>query len=385
MKIVHLCLASFFPDNYSYQENMLPKFHKEQGHEVEVIASLVTFDENGKVALLKEASTYLNEYNIPVVRLNYKPGRIHRRLRHYEGFADALEKAAPDVLFIHGCQFCDIRVVVKYLKEHPGVKVFVDNHADFSNSATNWLSRHVLHGIIWRRCAHLIEPYATKFYGVLPARVDFLKNVYRLPPEKCELLVMGVDDGMVKKVRDSHAREHIRSKYGVSEDDILIMSGGKVNSYRPEVLNLMEAVIKLNNPSVKMLFFGAVSPEYRERFDELSKNPQIINAGWLNVEGTYRHMEASDLLVFPGLHSVLWEQAVGMGKPCLFRQIQGFDHVNVNGNCEFLPDATTDGLLRYIQRVLQKDRLTMMTIRAHEASELFSYNDIARRAIVDEA
>ena len=37
MKIVHLCLGCFFPDNYSYQENMLPKFHKELGYDVKVL------------------------------------------------------------------------------------------------------------------------------------------------------------------------------------------------------------------------------------------------------------------------------------------------------------------------------------------------------------
>ena len=37
MKIVHLCLCSFFPDNYSYQENLLPKYHKRLGYDVEVI------------------------------------------------------------------------------------------------------------------------------------------------------------------------------------------------------------------------------------------------------------------------------------------------------------------------------------------------------------
>lgn len=52
MKVVHLCLGCFFPDNYSYQENMLPKFHKQLGYDVEVIASLATFDKNGKASFL---------------------------------------------------------------------------------------------------------------------------------------------------------------------------------------------------------------------------------------------------------------------------------------------------------------------------------------------
>ena len=60
------------------------------------------------------------------------------RFRRFAGMYEALEKAAPDVLFIHGCQFMDIDVVVKFLKRHPHVSVYVDNHSDFSNSARNF-------------------------------------------------------------------------------------------------------------------------------------------------------------------------------------------------------------------------------------------------------
>ena len=35
--------------------------------------------------------------------------------------------------------------------KNPNVKIFVDNHADFSNSATNWLSLEILHKKIWKR------------------------------------------------------------------------------------------------------------------------------------------------------------------------------------------------------------------------------------------
>ena len=47
MKIVHLCLSAFFIDNYSYQENMLPKYHVKMGHKVTVIASIFSFNNEG--------------------------------------------------------------------------------------------------------------------------------------------------------------------------------------------------------------------------------------------------------------------------------------------------------------------------------------------------
>ena len=60
MKIVHLCLASFYPDGYSYQENLLPKFHKELGLDVEVIASTQSFDKDGRICYLNKTGSYIN-------------------------------------------------------------------------------------------------------------------------------------------------------------------------------------------------------------------------------------------------------------------------------------------------------------------------------------
>ena len=160
MKVVHMCLACFFPDNFSYQENMLPKFHKQLGYDVEVIASLVTFDKNGKESYLKEGSRYINEYGIPVTRLNNKkPIHIYRKLKRFYGVYEAIEEAEPDILFIHGCQFMDMDIVVKYIKKNTNVTVYVDNHADASNSGTNILSKNILHKILWRHNAKIIEPY----------------------------------------------------------------------------------------------------------------------------------------------------------------------------------------------------------------------------------
>ena len=165
MKIVHLCLGCFYIDNHSYQENLLPKYHKKMGHDVSIVASRVSFDENGGSCLV-DSGSYLNEHSIPVTRLDYIKGvSISKFMRLYNGTYETLVKEKPDLIFIHGCQFCDIREVVKYIKNNRSIQVFVDNHADFSNSATNWLSKNILHKIIWRYCASIIEPYTKMFYG----------------------------------------------------------------------------------------------------------------------------------------------------------------------------------------------------------------------------
>lgn len=383
MKIVHLMLGNFYIDHYSYQENMLPKFQREMGHEVEIIANLVTFDENGKAKLLPCGGSYVNEHGIPVTRIPYKKGRLNRRLRHFVGLAQCLEKAAPEILFIHNCQFCDIRVVVKYLKKHPGVKVFVDNHADFSNSATNWLSHNILHKIIWRRCAHLIEPYAAKFYGVLPVRVDFLRDVYKLPHDKCELLVMGADDDLVAAAAKPEVRAEIRAQNGLKDDDFVIMTGGKIDQWKTQTLLLMEAVKRIDRPDVKLIVFGSVTKELKERVNALADGKKVQYIGWVLAKDSYKYFAAADLVVFPGRHSVFWEQVAAQGIPMLCKKWDGTTHVDAGGNVRFLTRDSAEEIEGEIRRLLDApgEYAEMKAIAQREGMKTFSYRDIAARSI----
>lgn len=384
MKVVHLCLGCFFPDNYSYQENMLPKFHKQLGYDVEVIASLATFDKNGKASFLDKGSIYRNEYDIKVTRLNYKmPEKICRKLKRYIGTYHALENDAPDILFIHGCQFMDMDIVVRYIKNHPGIKVYLDNHADFSNSGTNWLSKNILHRILWRHTAHIVKPYTTKFYGVLPARVDWLIDMYKLPKDKCELLVMGADDDKVKEAYKPEVKKNIRQKYGIAEDDFLIMTGGKIDPWKTQTLLLMEAVAAINDPKVKLIVFGSVTPDLKESISQKCVPEKVQYIGWINSADSYKYFAASDLVVFPGRHSVFWEQVAGLGIPMLCKYWDGTTHVDLGGNVEFLEEDSVKEIKNKIEKLLKSPEKykQMKDVAIEKGMETFSYKRIAERAL----
>lgn len=383
MRITHLCLGCFFPDGYSYQENMLPKYHKKLGHEVSVIASLQTFDKNGNISYMEKASKYRNEYDIPVIRLNYKsPKKLYKKLKRFIGLYGALEDTNPDIIFIHGCQFMDMDVVVGYLKKHQNVTVYVDNHADFSNSAKNWLSIIFLHKVLWKHCAHIIEPFTKKFYGVLPARVDFLKKVYGVPDNKVELLVMGADDEKVEEALKSEVRQEIRKKYGISEDDFLIITGGKIDTYKKQILYLMEAVNKLKQSKVKLIVFGSVVPELKEEVERLTSDYSKY-IGWVQSDQTNKYYAAANLVVFPGRHSVFWEQVAGLGKPMICKFWEGTNHIDLGGNVIFLHKDNTEEILSVIQTIIENPAKysQMKKIAEEKGHKYFSYYDIARRSI----
>ena len=384
MKVVHICLGCFYIDNYSYQENMIPKFHKKMGYEVEIIASTLSFNRSGESCYV-DAGVYTNEYGIKVTRLPYTkklPSKVGVFFRIYDGVYEALCASAPDILFIHGCQFWDIKCIVKYAKSHK-VKIFVDNHADFSNSATNWLSKNILHKMVWRHCAHEVMPYTEKFYGVLPARVDFLKDIYKLPAEKCELLVMGADDDLVERATNPAVRTSIREKYNIQEDDFLIVTGGKIDRWKMQTLLLMDAVKNIQNPHVKLIVFGSVTQDLKDRVLSHVDGEKVQYIGWIQSSDSYKYFAAADLVCFPGRHSVFWEQVAGQGIPMLVKDWPGTHHVDLGGNVLFLTEGTVDEIKSIIQKLLSnpKEYEQMWKASKEKAAKVFSYANIAKCAI----
>ena len=130
-------------------------------------------------------------------------------------------------------------------------------------------------------CENKIEPYTKKFYGVLPVRVEFLKEMYNLPENKCELLVMGADDEKVESAARQEVRKKIRMKYGIADDDFLVMTGGKIDKWKTQTLLLMNAVQNIDRKNLKLVVFGSVTQELEEKVKELAdgQKVQYIGAG----------------------------------------------------------------------------------------------------------
>lgn len=380
MKIVHLCLSAFFIDNYSYQENILPKYHVKMGHDVTVIASLFSFNKEGKGCYMDGYSEYEDKNGFHVVRLPYKsPVKINRTLRHYEKFEEVLNRESPDIIFSHNVSFADITSLVKYLKKHPNVKVFADNHADYINSAKNFTSKHILHPIIWRHYAKMLEPYLTKCYGVTPMRCRFLKEMYHLNPEIIEFLPMGVDDDSIPTNR-LEVRRSIREELSIKEEDLVIITGGKIDKLKNTHV-LQDALMKVNNEKVHLIICGTLTPEMEYLKSEIEGNANIHYLGWCNAERVMNCMVASDIACFPGTHSTLWEQSVGVGLPAIFKRWNEMEHVNVNGNCEFVKGEVVEELADTIEKVITPDNYSSIQAKAKEAAKQFLYSEISKKAI----
>lgn len=368
-------------DGWTYQENLLSKYHVKLGHEVTLITSQWIWDEKGKLKFFNRTN-YFNQDGVKIIRLPIKKGNVQSRFKRYCNLTETLDAEQPDIIFMHGCQCVNSSEVAKFVKKNH-VKLYVDNHADFSNSATNWLSKNILHKIIWRHYAKRLIPYTAKFYGVLPARVEFLTKIYKVPADKCELLVMGADDEQVECARNEQEIKDIRRKYHIVADDFLVMTGGKIDSHKTQTLLLMEAVKNSKNKKIKLIVFGSVEEQLLPKVKELEDGNRVQYIGWIQAQDSYKYFAAADLVVFPGRHSVFWEQVAGQGKPMLVKDWPGTHHVDLGGNVRFLTEDSVEEIQWNIEDLAENPNrfLQMKKTAKEKGMSCFSYEAIAKRCI----
>lgn len=385
MRIIHVCLAQFYIDGYSYQENVFPKMHLRQGHEVYILASTETYENHTKLGYLPP-STYKTKKGIPITRLPYVkwlPHAVSKKLRIYTGVKRVLTHFQPDIIFIHGVQFISIKTIAAYVRKNKRAKIFVDGHADFINSSNTWISKNVLHKIVYRWCAKTILPYTTRFYGVLPIRVEFLKDVYKIPARKTELLLMGTDTSNIDFSERKNIRKKIREKLGIAPDDFVVATGGKIDRLK-NIHTLMAAVASLDIPDLRLIVFGVPNEEMEEEVHRYAASPRISYVGWVPSEETHGYFFAADVAFFPGTHSVLWEESAGLGLPGIFKKWEGMQHLDFEGNAIYLDETDEEAIrIALLQLYSDRDSLAQMKKRAKEVAPEFSYYEIAKNAIAE--
>lgn len=385
MKIVHICLSMGYTEGLNYQENIMMKYQALDGHQVSVVTTDHCFTE-GVWGICTTESDYVNEHGVRVIRLPFAfplPYKVNKQIGIFKRFPQMLEELAPDIIFVHNIQFQDIRRIVSYKKKHPSVKIYADNHSDFSNSARNWLSRNTLYRFWWKPCAKKLEPFAEVFYGVMPSRVDFLQNIYGIAPQNTDLLVMGADDESVMRARDTKVCAGVREKFKIAQDDFLVVTGGKIDAFKTQTLLLARAVQKIPDEKLKLLIFGSVEEELKEQLLKLCDGTKVQYIGWAKGEQPYEYFASADLVVFPGRHSVYWEQVVAQGIPMICKYWEGTTHVDIGGNVIFLKEDSEQLIQKELSELLnhKEKYLKMKAVAESKARLAFSYKEISRKAI----
>ena len=381
MKIVHIAPSAVYNEGWGYQDNLLPKYQAKLGHDVTYIVNTYIHQENTTSEL--EPCDYVSENDVRVIRLKRKKykSRILTNLRAKLDVYAHLVDLRPDFIFYHGITSTTIYDVIKYKKKvNPSCIIVCDNHLDYNIGNSRTGIKKILIRSFYRHIVRKSIPYIEKVYGVTPWRKEYAEDYYRVPSVKTDVLIMGADDEKINFENRDKIRNEIRKRYGVSNNDFLIVTGGKIDE-KKKIHILMEACGNMDN--VKLLVFGNVAEELKDEYDRLiNAYSNIISIGWISADSVYDYFFASDLVFFPGQHSVLWEQACAAKAPCVFAKWPGMDHVNNGGNSDFVDTITVESLKRKISELHFTEKYyKMKDIAISDATNIYLYSEIAKKSL----
>lgn len=377
MKIVHIAPGCSFTESYKYQENLLTHYQSKLGYEVYLLTTTLQRDIDGTMMDVGFEELTLSS-GVKLIRC-FKLNKLNRITGYFPFTYRYLEKIRPDFIFVHGLCIYAMNYAVKYKKKYPATIIVADNHQDIFNdnhfSFFNKIEqlRFIAH---WKKWIN----YVNKVYGTTSWRVTYAREHYKIPKEKTDELLMGVDvDSMTGKKADIRLEK--RQELGIPQNAFVFISGGKINEHKMMVETLRE-FNKLNE-SCYFILFGAISDVLLPELDRLiQSNMRILYLGVIDGRSVYQYFYASDFGVFPGRHSVLWEEAIGCGLPCLFRKYEVHDHTDICGNCVRIEKPTQSDIGDVMQKASSsKEWYRSMKRNAEQAKDMLSYYAIAEKSV----
>lgn len=377
MKIIHVCLTGTYWDDSGYQEVLLSRYHAKAGHDVVIIASRDNMLPELKAkSNLREPIEHWS-MGVKLIRLRRRIN-LFGRLSLYDSLYEVLLKENPDFIMVHNPQTLELLTIKRYIQWHPDCRMVMDIHSDYYNSARNFISMNVLHKIIWRSVLRSALPFAERVYGVKPWSVNFAKEVYGVPIQKLGTTSLGADFDNINFGNRDEIWRFLRNDLSISSDDFVIVTGGRIDSAK-RIHLLIECIYKINNPKIHLIIFGSIVNSFKNTIEPMiAANPQVHYVGWIPPGKVYDYYLATDLAVFPGTHSVLWEQAICCGLPALFKKWPGNRYLD-KGNAIFLYSDEIGELEQWLRFLCNPSNhiIKEMRLKALECAEDFSYRKIA--------
>lgn len=313
MKITHVILFNFYYDNAYYQENILPIQNKKDGHDVRILASTINLIEGKRV--ITKPSTYTSKYGIQVTRLPYKswiPKKINDKIRLYKDVYKNLNDFKPQIIYVHGIGGLEHKSILKYLKENPNTKLFIDCHSDFDNSASTFFSRFFLHKMLYKKPFLRLAKYAEKVYYITPESLEFLKELYNFDDNnKLEYLPLGgyIPENELKQKNN----KKIRTQLNIDLDDTILIHSGKLDENKKS-FELLKGFSKFKSEKFKLIILGRFTDDVYDRVKHFIDNDnRIYYLGWKSADELQKYLMAGDIYMQPGSRTVTVQNAACNG------------------------------------------------------------------------
>lgn len=387
MKIVHI--VQHYMQGHTYQENYLPAAMAKLGHNVTVISGVDNPD------FYKEPLHRVgDEISDKGVAIRYTKIRYKRFYTPVDNLCEILNEEKPQLVFVHGFILARSPQLRSYARRHPDCVFAADTHetyllaynACFSGSIRDRIRHFVYFRFVYRLWRRMMEKrYKCVFY-VTPPRKTFAMREFGFSERILKPLWMGADLQALPYEQKPVLREAIRERYGIPADAKIMVLAGKLDAKKRPV-ELAEAFRRLDNDGWWLMYVGSMGPDLRASVETAAgETERIVFTGFISGDEVLEHIAASDLAVYPGAHSVLWEQTVCLGVPAIFYEEQQGDAAHLSdGNALFVHHGDAEEILGCLKQLCFDEALLIrMGEQARRyAKENLSYDKTAEKALRD--
>ena len=380
MKIVFLGFASYYTPGMAYQDNVFNSVLLDEGHEVTYLAANDLFI-NGEIVDVEPGTEILSD-GLKLVRLPYRRffnATLTKKARLFSNVESVLEREAPDIIYCHGVFYQPIWTAARYCRHHPQVRIYADTHASYANSATSWLSLHLLHSVYYRFLYKRLEPLLTQMFYVGLEEKHFFEEVYHPQEKLLSFLPLGGLCPTDEEYRDMRASA--REELSLRDDEILLVHTGKMDQ-KKETGHLLRAFSNCKGFPGKLVLIGSIPEEVRDTLLPLIEaDPRILFLGWKNADELRRYLCACDLYCQPGSVSATLQNAICCRCPVLAYPHEGYlTHYNRGNILWTRSSGETEAHLHTIAAdptILKK----MASISAAFGQEKLDYRALVRQFV----
>lgn len=298
-KVIIICYS--YSDGFAYHEQKIATAFVKMGYSVLLLCSTACRVSSDKVVRVKK-SQYLVKEGYSVCRLPFITGA---HVPHsvvpiiLDGMYKKIDEFQPDIIYHMGISSINLLSVFEYKKKHENTLLVVDNHASFQNSASNWLSRNILHKLIYRTIIDNNLSLVDQFFYVGNEEKRFMSELYGIPNNKMSFFPL--TDFCYDNNEYYAVRNEIRDKLNVASSDILICHSGKFTKEKKtiELLRVMSEICATFQ-QVKFFLIGEVQdPSILEEYNQIKKEQRkgLFFLGWKSSGELKRYLCGMDIYV----------------------------------------------------------------------------------------
>lgn len=229
-------------------------------------------------------------YDYEILNPGLDMGKASFSIMDSPQLVDKLEKFRPDLIWLHGYGYRTCWRALRWANRHSHTVFFGDSELLHQRSLVKKIMKKLVLPRFFKRCDALLVSGENN--------QDYYRH-YGVPDNKMYRTPMPVDLHRfdVEESQKHIWRKEIRNKFGIRDEELVILFSGKLQDYKRPV-DLVEALSLTNLNNTHLLFIGdgPLKNDLENKAEELNLTKQVHLAGFVNQGDIPKYLSAGDIM-----------------------------------------------------------------------------------------